>query len=490
MTTASAFGTAADAAAALEHRALQHLIDGQLAGSAQSFEVVNPATGRAFIACPQADQSQLERAVAAAQRAQPAWAQSSPEERRARVRALAAKLREHHAELAACITLEQGKPLSRAIMEVMRAAEQAERIAMLDIGVEVLRDDTQGRVEMHYRPLGVVGAIAPWNMPVVLAVPKIVHALYCGNAIVLKPSPYTPVATLRLGQLLCDVFPPGVLNILAGGDDFGRWMSEHPGIAKISFTGSIPTGRRVMASAAASLKRLTLELGGNDAAIVLADADPAEVAPKLFASAFANAGQVCMAVKRLYVHESLHDELADRLAQLARNVRVGDGFEPGVEMGPVQNKAQYQVIERILGDSRRRGANFLAGGNILDRPGYFIEPTIVTDVAEGAAVVDEEPFGPVLPILRFADVEDAVQRANAGKFGLGASVWSKDVGQAAAIASRLEAGTAWVNQHSVVDAHVPFGGAKQSGLGRQFGLDGLHDYMEAMAVFIPKTEGV
>lgn len=481
----ASFSTAASTMAALQARPVRHLVGGKLEDSAAVLQVVDPATGEICGACPDASREQLDRAVAAAAAAQAAWSATPPQERRERLEALAEVLRRHEGELAALVTLEQGKPLARARDEVRRAAFQIGRLTALPLERRLLRDDANGRIELHRRPLGVVGAIAPWNMPIVLSVPKISHALYTGNTVVLKPSPYTPLATLRLGEYARELFPAGVLNILAGGDAFGRWMSEHPGIAKLSFTGSIATGKKVMASAAAGLKRVTLELGGNDAAIVLPDADLPAVLPRIFAASFANSGQVCMAIKRLYVHEAIHDAVAEGLAQLARAARVGDGFDPAVDFGPVQNRMQHQVVDRILADARARGGRFLAGGRLPDRPGYFVEPTIVTELPEDAALVQEEPFGPVLPVLRFGDVEDAVRRANATRFGLGASVWSRDIESAAALAARLDAGVAWVNAHMALDACAPFGGVKESGLGREYGEQGLAEYTNAVALYVP-----
>jgi len=375
-------------------------------------------------------------------------------------------------------------------MEVARAAMLVEQFVQLEIEPERLRDDANGRVEVRYRPLGVVGAITPWNMPLALGVPKIAHALYAGNALVLKPSPYTPLATLRLAEYAKDLFPAGVLNVLAGGNDFGQWMSEHPGIDKISFTGSIPTGRRVMASAAVNLKRLTLELGGNDPAIVLPGADIAAIAQRLYDAVFVNCGQICMAIKRLYVHDSQYDAACEALAAIARGVKVGDPFEPGTQLGPVQNRAQFGIVRAILEDTRARpGVRILAGGQALDRPGYFVQPTVVADVAEGSRIVDEEPFGPLLPVIRYSDIDEAVARANAGPYGLGASVWGSDAAQASEVAGRLHAGMVWVNRHMGADPLAPFGGAKQSGIGRQYGLKGLQGYMEGVTLFLPPRGG-
>jgi acyl-CoA reductase-like NAD-dependent aldehyde dehydrogenase len=464
-----------------------HVIDGKTVAGAAWFDVINPATGTPVGRCPDASREQLEQAVAAARAAQPAWAALSFTARRAALGQLAAAIRNHRDELATLITSEQGKPLARAYDEVERSASQMERLIMLEIESRVLSDNASGRVELHYRPLGVVGAITPWNMPLVLSVPKIAHALYTGNTIVVKPSPYTPLSALRLAEIALDIFPAGVLNMIGGGNDAGRWISEHTGIDKVSFTGSVATGKRVMASAAPTLKRLTLELGGNDAAIVLDDVDVRSVAPKLFAAAFANSGQICMAIKRLYVQRGVYDALAQALADIARSVVVGGGMESGVVLGPVQNAAQFAIVRGLLDDVRQCGGKFLAGGHVLERPGYFIAPTIVTGLAEGSRLIDEEPFGPVLPILCFDDVDEAIERANNTRHGLGGSVWTGDVEKGVALARRLDVGTAWVNQHIGLDAQVQFGGAKESGIGCEYGVAGLRQYMQAHVVNVLKA---
>lgn len=462
-----------------------HTVGGAGVADGPTFGVINPATGQVFAQCPDASEAVLNEAVAAARRAAPAWAAAGFDARRQALVAFGAAIAARAEELAALLTLEQGKPYARALDEVRRTALTIERVTSMKIGVEVLRDDAQGRVELHYRPLGVAAAITPWNVPIGLAMGKIVHALYTGNALVLKPSPYTPLATLKLGEIGRGVFPAGVLNVVAGGNDLGRWMSGHPGIDKVSFTGSGTTGRKVMGSAAGNLKRVTLELGGNDAAIVLPGADINALAPRLFAAAFSNSGQICMAIKRLYVHTSQHAQLCEAMAGLAKASVVGDGFQEGVQMGPVQNKAQFDFVHQLLQDTRAAGAQVLSGGKVMDQPGYFIEPTVVTGVADDSRVVQEEPFGPLLPILSYDEVDDAVARANATDFGLSGSVWGPDAAAAAAVAARLEVGTAWVNQHLALDPFVPFGGAKQSGLGREFSPQGLKSYMEATALFIP-----
>ena len=464
-----------------------HTIDGRGLSSEASFDVINPATAAVLARCPDASRAQLDAAVAAAKRAFAGWSVLSFEERRDYLNSFGRAFKERMEDLIPLLVREQGKPMAAARAELSYTPLQIEKLCSLEVRNEILRDNAQGRVELRYRPLGVVGIITPWNVPISIAVGRIAQALYTGNAAIQKPSPYTPLTTLKMGEITRDVLPPGVLNIIAGGDDLGPWMTAHPGIDKISFTGSVATGKKVLASAATNLKRVTLELGGNDAAIVLDDVDPAKVARDIFWAAFANSGQICLAIKRLYVHDSIYEPFCQELATLAKSVKVGDGLDPDVQMGPIQNKAQYEKVLGFLEDIRRLPVRILAGGHALDRPGYFISPTIVADIKEGTRLVDEEPFGPILPVIRYTDVEDVIHRANDTRYGLGGSVWSSNIERGAAIAGRLEAGTTWVNQHSLPDPHVPFGGAKESGLGREYSVLGLKSYMEAQVVNIPAS---
>jgi acyl-CoA reductase-like NAD-dependent aldehyde dehydrogenase len=320
-----------------------------------------------------------------------------------------------------------------------------------------------------------------------LALGPLVSALYTGNTVVLKPSPYTPLTTLKIGELMKDIFPAGVVNVLAGGDELGRWMTEHADIDKISFTGSVATGKKVLASAAATLKRVTLELGGNDPAIIMDDVDPKAIAKKVFFASFVNSGQVCMAIKRIYAHEKVYDALCEALVAEAKKAVVGDGLDPKTELGPIQNKMQYDKVVGILEDTKRRGAKILTGGEVPKGPGYFLPPTLVTDISEDSRLVREEQFGPIVPILKFKDLDDALARANDTRYGLSGSVWTSDVDRGAEIAAKLEVGTAWVNQHRATSAFVPFGGAKESGYGRQYSVLGLKGYMEPEVVSVAKT---
>jgi acyl-CoA reductase-like NAD-dependent aldehyde dehydrogenase len=463
-----------------------HTIDGNAQSSDRFFDVINPATAEPFAHAPDASREQLDRAVAAARRAYPAWRAQSFAERRDAIATFAHGLAARIDEIGTVLTKEQGKPLGQAKWEIGAAVHELEAMCNMEVKPQLIRNDGKHKVELVYHPLGVVGAITPWNFPIILACHKIAHGLYAGNTMVLKPSPYTPLATLLLGEVARETLPQGVLNTVSGGNDLGAWITEHPGIDRISFTGSVATGKRVMASASGTLKRVTLELGGNDPAIVLDDANVEQIAPQLFFGAFLNAGQICMAVKRVYAPESLYEPLVAGLTKLAQAHRVGDGMDADTEMGPLQNKMQFDKVMGVIEDTRKhKGARITTGGHQLNRPGYFIAPTIVADAEDDMRLVKEEQFGPVLPILKYRDVDDAVRRANDTRFGLCASVWTTNIPRGEEIAKRIEAGTVWVNHHVGSEADMPFGGFKESGLGREIGMLGLESYMEPQVIKVP-----
>src|ERR1700756_1412353 len=357
----------------------QLLIDGQMAPGDLTMPVLNPATEEVLAQCPRASKDQLEKAVAAAKAAFPAWAATPIEERRKLVIQMAEAIEANSGELARLLTSEQGKPLADATGEVLGMAAFFRYLGSLELPMRVIEESGDRRVEAHRRPLGVVGAIIPWNYPLLILSFKLPSALLAGNTLVVKPAPTTPLATLRFAELIKDILPKGVLNFIADANDLGDHMTKHPDIRKISFTGSSATGQKVMASAAQTLKRLTLELGGNDAGIVLDDVDPKEVAPKLFAGATMNSGQVCLAIKRLYVHDSMYDEMCEELGKLATATVLDDGMKQGTQMGPMQNKAQFEKVQGFLDEARRHG-KIVAGGEVLRRKGYFIAPTIVRDI--------------------------------------------------------------------------------------------------------------
>jgi acyl-CoA reductase-like NAD-dependent aldehyde dehydrogenase len=452
-------------------------IDGQPQRGAGSFGVINPATEEVFAEAPECTSEQLDQAVTSAERAFGSWKRDEDGRRKLLLTA-AERLQAHAGELARTLTQEQGKPLAQAAGEIATAVAQLKSYAKMPIPHEVLHDDEKNRIEIQHRPFGVVAAITPWNFPVMIATSKIAPALLAGNTVVLKPSPFTPLATLQLGTILNEVLPKGVLNVVSGGNELGAQLSEHPAVKKISFTGSVATGKKVALSAAEDLKRTTLELGGNDPAIILDDADISQIATRLFWSSFINCGQVCLAVKRVYVPEPLFAPLMAALTQLAKSAAVGDGLEPSTQIGPLNNRPQLERVSDLTADAKRRGATVHAGGERLGRKGYFFAPTLVSGIGDDAPIVAEEQFGPVLPILPYRDLDDALARANATHFGLGASVWSNDVNRAAEVAKSLDAGTVWVNQHVALTAKAPFGGAKWSGIGLASGRWALESYLQ------------
>lgn len=461
------------------------LIGGRLVSAERMVDVVNPATEEVFARVPHATEAQLDEAVAAAADAQRAWAQTSMAERRAKIEALAAAIGARADVLARAITMEQGKPLPEAMGEVEWSQGYLAHTATLELPDRVIQDDAQFRIETRHKPLGVVGAIVAWNFPLLLCCWKIGPALMAGNAIVLKPAPTTPVSALLLGEICAEVFPAGLVNVITDMNDLGPKMTAHPGIAKIGFTGSSETGKRIMASAAATMKRVTLEMGGNDPAIILPDVDVRKTAEKIYGGAFMNAGQVCLAVKRAYVHDAIYDEFCDALAEIANAAVVDDGLKQGTTIGPIQNKAQYEKVKGFLDDAKASG-KVIAGGEVRVGKGYFISPTIVRDVRDGQRIVDEEQFGPILPVIRFDDVDQVIARTNASDYGLGGSVHSADVDKAAEIAGRIESGTVWVNQQLNIGPHIPMAGFKGSGLGVEQSVEGLTEYTQMQVINIAR----
>jgi acyl-CoA reductase-like NAD-dependent aldehyde dehydrogenase len=461
-------------------------INGECVGAPSNISVVNPATGLAFAAAPDCTPAQLDQAVAAARAAFKTWRKAPIEERQAAVAKAGDLLIEHADEIARLFTREQGRPVESAKSEIVGAGNWMQNVAKMTPPVHVSEDTATSFIETRYAPLGVICAISPWNFPVNLSMWKVAPALVAGNTMVLKPSPFTPLCVLKIGELFRDVFPGGVLNVISGGDSLGPAMTAHPGFAKISFTGSTATGKRVMETAAKDLKRLTLELGGNDAAIVLPDVDLDQVAQKIFFGAFFNTAQICVATKRLYVHEDVYDGLRDRLAAIAGAVKVGDGAEQGSVLGPIQNKRQYERVMELLGDAKANNLTLIQGSAVPDNGGYFVPVTIVDNPPESARVVQEEAFGPILPMLKFSDIDDVIDRANDSEYGLAGAVWSKDIDKAIDIARRMETGTVWINQNLSLREDTMFAGHKQSGFGVENGLEGLLEYMAPQAVYVAK----
>lgn len=461
-------------------------IGGQAVSGASSFDVLNPATGQVIGSAPDCTPEQLDAAVAAARKAFPSWSATPIERRREALLGIAGVLGGNVEELKRLLTAEQGKPHEGAMGDILGGAYWCQATSTLEIPEKVVEESAERHGVTRHVPIGVVGAIAPWNFPIILAMFKVAPALLAGNTVVLKPSPFTPLTTLRMGELLRGILPDGVLNIVTGGDSLGPWMTSHPGIDKISFTGSSATGRKVMASAAETLKRVTLELGGNDAAIVLPDVDVAEVAEKLFWAAFGNSGQICIATKRMYVHKDIYEPLKTAIVDYAKTVKMGDGAEQGTQLGPINNKLQYERVLDLIADSKAKGYKFLMGGETSPAPGYFVPITIIDNPPENSRIVQEEQFGPVLPLLSFDTLEEAIDRANASPYGLGASIWTADEAKALDISSRIAAGTVWINETQHLSPLGAFGGHKQSGLGSEGALEGLLEYTNTQTVYIKK----
>jgi acyl-CoA reductase-like NAD-dependent aldehyde dehydrogenase len=461
-------------------------IDGQGHCGAASLEIINPATEEHIGYAPAASHAELDAAVSAARRAYPGWKALPIEQRQAQVAAFGVLIMTHLDELKQLLTAEQGKPLADAEEDICRGAFFCTGSGELTPPIEVHEDSAERSATTYRVPLGVVAAISPWNVPVAISLMKVAPALVAGNTVVLKPSPLTPLTVLRIGELARDIFPPGVLNVISGDDDLGPLLTSHPGVDKISFTGSTATGRNVMQSAANTLKRITLELGGNDPAIVLPDADVSKVARQLFGAAFWNSGQICLATKRIYVHDDIYDDFAREIVQTAEGATIGNGAEPGINFGPLQNRRQYDRVRELIADCRTNGYRFLLGENstVPDR-GYFVPFTIIDNPPHTSRIVQEEQFGPVLPLLRFSSVDEAVTLANDSNYGLGASVWGP-APEAANVAERLEAGTVWVNEIFFMAPTQPFGGHKQSGIGVAGGLEGLLEYTNAKTVVTAK----
>ncbi|WP_280248165.1 aldehyde dehydrogenase family protein [Nocardia abscessus] len=465
-------------------------INGERRGSANTVPVYNPATGQAFAEVPVASREDLDEAVATAGAAFVKWSATPLAERQAIVSAIGDRLEERAQEFLSLLTAEQGKPRAMAEWEVYGSIAWFREVAKQELPEQVLEDTPERKVISRHTPLGVVGAIVPWNFPILLAVWKIAPALVAGNTMIVKPSPFTPLCDLKLVELVQDLVPAGVLSAMSGDDDLGKWMTAHPGIAKIAFTGSTETGRHVMASAAGTIKRVTLELGGNDPAIVLPDVDPKKLAPPIFWAAFQNNAQFCNAAKRLYIHEDVYDAVRDELVAFAKTVVVGDGSLPETQLGPIQNKPQLEKVAEYFDDCVANGYTFALGGTIdTESEGWLVPVTLVDNPPEDSRLVTEEPFGPILPLLKWSDEADVIARANNTIWGLGATVWGNDLAAVERIGRQLEAGTVWLNEVHQYSPHQVFGGHKQSGLGAENSLHGLAEYTNHQTVCLNRVPG-
>jgi acyl-CoA reductase-like NAD-dependent aldehyde dehydrogenase len=459
-------------------------IDGKAVKSARSVPVLNPADETVAGECPQADVAQVDAAVAAARRAFPGWAATPDHERVAKLLAIADLLKQHHKELAELITREQGKTQSGpgANFEVGGAEAWTRVTASLSLPEETLVDDATGKIVLTRKPLGVVASITPWNWPFMIAIWHVMPAIRIGCTVVIKPSPFTPLSTLRLVELMNQVLPPGVINVVTGEGEVGDRLTSHPEVNKIVFTGSTATGKKVMGNAAAGLKRLTLELGGNDAGIMLPGTNVDGLLEQLFWGCFLNNGQTCAALKRLFVHEDQYEEVVAKFAAYVNKIPVGNGMDPANVIGPLSNRMQLEKVVALVDDARARGARIVTGGVRPKGPGFFYPLTVIADVTDDMSIVTEEQFGPAIPVLKYKTIDEAIARANSLDVGLGGSIWGDDAVAASKYARRLECGTAWVNSHGGLHPLAPFGGVKSSGLGVEFNVDGLREYTTVQVI--------
>lgn len=464
-------------------------INGASQCGVEFIEIENPASARVFAVAPDCTPEELDLAVDSAREAFLSWRRVPIEERRALIQAFAKKLEQEAEKLAPLLTKEQGKTTADAMADIMGGAWWLDETCRYDLP-EIVSEDSPSRLVVTRREaIGVVAGIVPWNYPIMLAMFKVAPALLAGNTMILKPAPTTPLTTLRIGEIAREIFPPGVLNVVSGSDKLGPLLTGHRGIDKVSFTGSTQTGRLVMSSAAATLKSLTLELGGNDPCIVMPGVDVEALAPGLFWAAFTNAGQVCIAAKRLYVHEDIYESMKTAIAAYANTVKVGCGSDSDTQIGPVQNLAQFKRVESLIQDAHDNGYEFLVGGEVTAGEGYFVPVSILDNPPESARIVQEEQFGPVLPMMKFTSVDEVIDRVNEGDLGLGASVWSNDSKEADDIANRLNVGTVWINEGQNLSPHASFGGWKQSGLGSEGGQSGLEAYTIPKTIFKTRVEG-
>ncbi|NWN91161.1 aldehyde dehydrogenase family protein [Marinobacter adhaerens] len=465
----------------------RNTVNGSLAEPVSSHEAYNPATGQLLGIAPESDEQDVDRAVEAAAIAQKSWAERSDQQRRDSIHEVARILEENAGYLSELITREQGKPLSGpgSIFEMQACVGWTQVPASLELEPEVVYEDDERKDTLHRVPLGVVAAIAPWNWPLMIAIWQIIPAIRMGNTVVLKPSEYTPIATLEMVRLINQALPAGVLNTVTGDGRIGSKLTHHPDISKIMFTGSETTGRRIIEASASSLSPITLELGGNDAAIVMPGTNIKNIATDLFWGAFLNMGQTCACIKRLYVHEDDYETVMTELSAIASEMKVGDGMDKSVTIGPLQNKMQFEKVRELVSDAKTSGCDIREFGEPPEK-GYFMPVTLVGDIRDGQRLVDEEQFGPALPIIRYRDPEDAIESANRLEAGLGASLWADNPAEVAELAMQLEAGTVWINQHGAIHPMVPFGGNKASGYGVEFGLEGLKAVTQSRVISIKK----
>jgi acyl-CoA reductase-like NAD-dependent aldehyde dehydrogenase len=461
-----------------------NIVDGQRSSSLRSIKISDPVTGEELASVPDTQKDDLDRAVQAAKAAFPLWSSKTWNERRDLLRNAMEELNAHTDELCTILTAENGRPYCMAQWEITWLLDTyAPALFQMELPDSTWNEPGVGQITKRYLSLGIVAAISPWNLPFFLSFTKVLPSLLTGNTVVLKPAVFTPLTVLRAADYIREILPPGVLNVISGGDDLGPWMTSHSDFQKVSFTGSSETGRKVFASAAPTLKHLTLELGGNDPGIVLPDADPQAIAEDLFQSMFLLSGQGCITLKRLFVHESIYQALTEALISCAQRQKLGDGFDPETTLGPIQNRPQFARMQTTWEEIQRTKAPILYQGEVpSEGAGLFFPVTLLDDPPAEAAYVTRENFGPLRAVIKYRDLDEAIRLANGTSYGLGASVWGTDPESLDAVARRLDAGTVWINQHLNVHPNVPFSGHKNSGIGVEFGEEGLKEFCNLQVI--------
>lgn len=464
-----------------------NIIDGKPRGSANIHHGINPTTAQELWDVPIATEQDLNDAVASAKKAFPAWRDTPVEKRKELLIKFCELIGQYTDDFTTLLCKESGKPRKFASIEVGGIAGFVQYHCSLSIPVEKIEDDEK-TIYTEYTPLGVCGGIIPWNFPLILSIGKIAPALLTGNTIIVKPSPFTPYTGLKMVELMQEIFPPGVVQAVGGNNELGALLCLHPDVAKISFTGSIATGKKVMETSAKTLKRVTLELGGNDASIILPDVDIKKVAPEVVMGAFQNSGQVCVATKRIYIHESIYEDFLQEMVNFTKTIKVGNPDDGDNLLGPIQNQMQYEKVKGFFADSKAKGYKFAAGEpDISASKGFFVQPTIIDNPPNDSRIIAEEPFGPIVPTQPWSDLDEVIARANDTNTGLGACVWGKDVEKASQVARRLEAGSVFVNSWEKPTPQAIFGGHKESGIGGEWGKTGLLAFMNAHVIHVYKS---
>lgn len=451
-----------------------NIVNGEQRGSKQKYHGVNPATKEPNWDVPVATQQDVDDAVVAATKAFNSWKSTTWTERQKAIQRFKEAVEAYNTEIIQLLMKETGKPRMFATAEVAGFTQFADWYINLAEPKGTTFEDEKKTVINKYVPLGVCAAICPWNFPFVLSAGKVFPAVLMGNAVIVKPSPFTPYTALKMVEIAQQVFPPGLVQVLGGENNLGPMLVDHPDIQKISFTGSVATGKHIQAAAAKTMKRVTLEAGGNDASIVLPDAPIEKVAPLVAMGAFFNTAQVCVASKRIYVHRSIYDKFLPAFIDATKTLKVGSSEEEGVMLGPIQNEMQYEKVKTFFADSKAKGYKVAYGSlDVPESKGYFIHPTIIDNPPDDSKVVAEEAFGPIVPVLKYDDIDEVIRRANDTKMGLGATVFGTDSKLLQDVAGRIESGTVWINSYPQPSVQGQFGGVKESGIGTELGTLGI-----------------